>query len=317
MIEYTAVIRTLGKAGYKYFRLLESLNNQTYPPKKIIVYIAEGYPLPEITFGNELYVYVKKGMVAQRALQYDEVTTEYILFLDDDLEFPPGSVIKMFQLLEEYSADVVSPDIFKNSSRSLGSELIMTISGRMRARRYDDVWGYKIMRTGGYSYNKSPKREVYKSQTNAGACFLCRKEDFLKIHFEEELWLDLMPYALGEDQVMYYKMYSRGLRILTWYNHEFKHLDAGDNMAFEKEIKRAYCDLYFKIIFWHRFIQLPEKNIFMSFCNFVAIIYYIIFMILTSWIKGEQDVLRSKKKGIFDACKFIRSEKYKKMPLSI
>ena len=77
-MEYTAVIRTLGMAGKKYQKLLDSLNQQTIQPLKILVYIAEGYAIPEETIGNEEYIYVKKGMVAQRALPYDEVDTEYI-----------------------------------------------------------------------------------------------------------------------------------------------------------------------------------------------------------------------------------------------
>ena len=80
-MEYTAVIRTLGKAGEKYQTLLDSLNKQTVPPVQILVYIAEGYAIPKETIGKERYIYVKKGMVAQRALRYDEVDTEYILFL--------------------------------------------------------------------------------------------------------------------------------------------------------------------------------------------------------------------------------------------
>ena len=67
-MEYTVVIRTLGKAGGKYQKMLDSLKSQTMPPKEIIVYIAEGYDIPKETIGVERYVYVKKGMVAQRAL---------------------------------------------------------------------------------------------------------------------------------------------------------------------------------------------------------------------------------------------------------
>ena len=52
-MEYTAVIRTLGKAGEKYQTLLDSLVSQTIPPKAIIVYIAEGYPVPAETVGIE------------------------------------------------------------------------------------------------------------------------------------------------------------------------------------------------------------------------------------------------------------------------
>ena len=186
-MQYTAVIRTLGMAGEKYQKLLNSLIAQTIKPKDIIVYIADGYPIPKETVGVERYVYVKKGMVAQRALPYKEVETEYMLCLDDDLEFPSNTVECMFQLLSKYNADVVSPDIFPNAQRAWTSEIMMTISGRMRARRCDNVWGYKVMRNGGYSYNKKPLKEVYFSQTNAGACFLCKKDDYLKIRFEEKL----------------------------------------------------------------------------------------------------------------------------------
>ena len=98
-MEYTAVIRTLGKAGEKYQTLLDSLVSQVIPPKEIIVYIAEGYPIPKETCGKEKYVYVPKGMVAQRALNYDEVQTEYILFLDDDMYLPPSLAEDLFKAM--------------------------------------------------------------------------------------------------------------------------------------------------------------------------------------------------------------------------
>ena len=117
-MEYTAVIRTLGKAGEKYQKLLDSLVAQTVKPKQIIVYIAEGYPIPKETVGFERYVYVKKGMVAQRALPYDEVDTEYMLCLDDDLVMPDSFVEDMFRAMAEAGADVISPDVFPNHKRS-------------------------------------------------------------------------------------------------------------------------------------------------------------------------------------------------------
>lgn len=98
-MEYTAVIRTLGTAGEKYQTLLDSLNRQTIQPSKILVYIAEGYTMPKETIGKEQYIYVKKGMVAQRALPYHEVDTEFILFLDDDLFLPDNFVEKMYSFL--------------------------------------------------------------------------------------------------------------------------------------------------------------------------------------------------------------------------
>ena len=154
-MEYTAVIRTLGKAGEKYQTLLNSLISQTIPPKEIIVYIAEGYPIPAETVGRERYVYVKKGMVAQRALRYDEVDTEFMLCLDDDLFLPADFVQTMYDELRENDGNVISPDIFPNHERGWGQEIVMLLSGRMMARRFPDSWGYMVLRTGGYSYRKN------------------------------------------------------------------------------------------------------------------------------------------------------------------
>lgn len=313
-MEYTVAIRTLGKGGEKYQQLLNSLANQTIPPKTIIIYIAEGYPLPKETIGIEQYVYVKKGMLTQRALPYNEVDTEYILCLDDDLAFPPDTVGNMFQLLIKHNADVISPDIFPNAQRSWKSEFMMTLSGRMRARRHDNTWGYKVMHTGGYSYNATPTKDVYWSQTNAGACFLCRKKDFVRLRLEEELWVDKMPYPLGEDQVMYYKMCCNGLKQLTWYNHQFVHLDAGNNMTADKERKRLYGDVYFKTIFWHRFIYLPEKNILLKLYSILCIAYAFVFTLFISLLKCDFKIFKVKWRALHDARSFLCSEEYKSLP---
>lgn len=313
-INYSVVIRTLGTAGDKYKKLLDSLNKQTVKPEKILIFIAEGYPLPKYTIGKEEYIYVKKGMVAQRALQYNEIDSEYILFLDDDISFPSDTVEKMYLLLKGNTADVISPDIFPNSSRNFISELLMTLSGRMRARKNDNYWGYKVMRNSGYSYNRNPTKEVYFSQTNAGACFLCSKKSFLSINFMEELWMDEQKYALGDDQVMYYKMYLSGLKILTWYNHNFVHLDAGDNLNKNKRNKVIYSDFRFKTIFWHRFIYEPDTSTISRLWSFLCILYALLFTLFISLIKFDFSIFKLKYDAIKDAISFIKSDEYKTLP---
>lgn len=245
-MEYTVVIRTLGTAGDKYQRELNSLCAQTIPPKEILVYIAEGYSIPKESCGREHYIRVKKGMVRQRALRYDEVTTDYILFLDDDVYLPSDGVEKLHRALKEYDVNVVSPDVFDNASRCLRAEMQMALSGRMIARKGDAIWAYKVISTAGYSYNKRPQNRAYLSQTNAGPCFFCRKSDFLKIKFQEELWLDQMGYPIGEDQIMFYKMYLNGLTQLTVFGTGIEHLDAGKNLGNkEKELKLIEGDYFF------------------------------------------------------------------------
>lgn len=314
-MEYTAVIRTLGKAGEKYQTLLDSLVSQTIPPKAIIVYIAEGYPIPEETVGIERYVYVKKGMVAQRALRYDEVDTEYMLFLDDDVYLAPDSVSVLYSQLVENKADVISPDVFDNASRPKFAGLMMTMSGRMRPRKDDGVWGYKVMRTAGYSYNSNPVKPTYLSQTNAGPCFFCSKSAFLRTRFEEELWLDECQYALGDDQVMFYKMYLSGLKVLTSYNSGIKHLDAGGNLTKEKEKMLIYSDFRFKTIFWHRFIFMPEKNLLLKVWDCMCIGYAFAFTFIVSLLKVRFEILKLKISAVCDGIRFIHGAEYKELPL--
>ncbi len=315
-MNYTAVIRTLGTAGKKYQTLLDSLNRQTIQPSKILVYIAKGYAIPKETIGKEQYIYVKKGMVAQRALPYKEVDTEFILFLDDDLFLPNDFVEEIYFFLEKNHADVISPDVFPNAERSFLGKCLMMLSGRMMPRKNDGKWGYKVMRNSGYSYNNHPKPGVYWSQTNAAACFLCRKADFLKIHFEDERWMDNLKYAQGDDQVMYYKMYLSGLKQLTWFGSGIKHLDAGSTMINEdKEKMLIYSDFRFKVLFWHRFIYLPDKNILSRVWSTICIGYALGFTLFISTLKCNFDILKLKYRAIKEAIEFIRSKEYKNLPL--
>lgn len=311
---YSVAIRTLGTAGDKYQRLLDSLERQTLPPRKIVVYIAEGYPIPSETIGKECYVYVKKGMVAQRALRYEEIETEYVLFLDDDLELEDDTVEKMFDALIANDLDVIAPDIYDNAHRPFINEVMMFLSGRMKPRFCQDNWGYKVMRTAGYSYRKHLNKPVYLSQTNAGAAFLCKKDDFLNINFEEESWLDDVQYALGDDQAMYYKMYRSGLKVGTWYEHSFVHLDGGNHMTRQKEKTLIFNDIRFKIVFWHRFIFLPSRRMTEKLYNLSCISYVLIVTLILSLFKLRFEIVKLKYNAIVTSIKYINSPQYKALP---
>lgn len=312
--EYSVAIRTLGTAGDKYRKMLESLNQQTWRPKEIFVYIADGYPIPKESMGIEKYIYVKKGMVAQRALQYKEITSEYILFLDDDVFLPYDASQKMLEYLTEYEAEIISPDVFHNAERSIINQIIMSIPGRMLAHK-NQTWGYKVMRNSGYSYNTLITKPIYKSQTNAGPCFMCSKNTFLKTHFEDEIWLDKVPYPIGEDQAMFYKMYLNGYKQLTWYNSGVIHLDAGTTMQnLDKTKKLVFADFRFKTIFWHRFIYLPDKSSLSRLWSIICIGYTFVFSLLVSLIKLNFTILKIKINAIKDGVSFIRSAEYKQIP---
>lgn len=318
-MHYTAVIRTLGKGGKSYQELLDSLLCQTFPPSAIIVYIAEGYPLPQETIGTEQYVHVKKGMVAQRALKYSEVTTEYVLFLDDDVYLPPAAVETLYNEMTVHKAQVISPCVFANHKVSVKDKLRSSIFGREVCRLCGQRWGYKVLRTAGFSYNNHPIQPVYESQSNAGPCFFCRKEDFLKIHYEEELWLDKTYYAFPDDQVMYYKMYKAGLKILTSFDSGVIHLDASSTVekSKDKTEKLIYSEYRNKLILWHRFIFLPEKSLILKIWSVIAIFYAYSIQGMKYGVRylfGDKDMSVAYKNGVADGFSFLKSEEYKKLP---
>lgn len=308
-MKYSAVIRTLGKGGTYYQKTLDSLMHQTLKPKSIIVYIAEGYPLPSETVGVERYVYVKKGMVAQRALSYNEVDTEFILFLDDDVYLPPTGVETLYHELQQYKGDVISPYVFYNHKKSIKDKIRLTVFGREVCRLFGNRWGFKVLPTAGFSYINNPKKAVYESQTNAGPCFLCRKEDFLHIKYEDELWLDEAPYAFPEDQVMYYKMYLNGFKILTSYDSGIVHLDAGSSTgSVDRTCKVIYSEYRNKLIFWYRLIYSNEKNYPLRFLKIMCIIYVYVLQGINAGYKllrGKREEANAFFRATKDALNFI------------
>lgn len=93
--KYSIAIRTLGTAGDKFVREIDSILSQTVLPDAIFAYIPNGYSIPEFS-GSENITWIRspKGMVSQRSLPFNEITTPYILFLDDDIEMSPDTVEK-------------------------------------------------------------------------------------------------------------------------------------------------------------------------------------------------------------------------------
>lgn len=313
--EYCAAIRTLGTAGEKYLTTLKSLQSQTIPPKKILVYIAKGYPLPKETIGTEQYIYVDKGMVAQRALPYDEVDTDYILCLDDDLYFPPDMVEKLYKSLSEYNADCISPNIYPNHQGSLKWKITTAFSS-FTFPMHSDKWAFRIRRSGAFSYNNNPICGVYLSQSASGACSLCKLSAFRNIHFQDEKWMDTFRYPLGEDQIFFYKLYINGYKLLVHYDTGIIHLSAKSSHI--KNLKeRVQATAQTDYIIWHRTCYAPHKGIIEKYCTTIAYICKIATKTLFNIVYGI-----SKRKplypawsiqGLMKGIRFTKSPQYRNL----
>lgn len=315
--EYTIYIRTLGTAGEKYQALLNAIGKQTIRPQRVVVVIPYGYELPKERLGYEEFLRSDKGMVAQRIAGVSDCTTEYCLFLDDDLDFNSNFIETLSAPLLDGRADIVFPMLTEMLPTGSLVKILMAMMGA--AIPLEGGKSYlKILRSGGFSYNPSHKFEDwYSAETGTGAYFCCRIDVMRNIHFEEELWLQNTAFPLPEDQVMYYKMVKRGYRILCTNDVRFIHLDAGGTSPGRRE-KAAFAMSCNKTIFWHRFIFKPDKNVFSRLLSVFCYVYYVLVNLIYSLAKAlcsfNFKLLNASLNGYIQAMRYLGSEEYLRLP---
>lgn len=252
MMDYSVAIRTLGKAGDKYQRELDSLARQTIKPKHIFVYIPEGYSIPQETIGIEQYIRCQKGMISQRALSANDIDTPLCLFLDDDVYLPPDAVETLIKALLENGGDCIAADTFKNQDMSILEKTKAAITN-WAIPRIDDKWAFKIGYTGTFSYNLNPKNDICLSQNAAGPCSLWKTDSFRKIHFEDEIWVDQLGFAYGDELLFYYKLFKNGGKLLVHYTSGILHLDAQSSRnVFKSNYKKFYIRSFMWFVIWWR-----------------------------------------------------------------
>ena len=316
---YCVVIRTLGLAGDMYQKELDSLLIQTIPPKKIIIYIAEGYDKPLESIGIEEYVYVKKGMVAQRALPLTEVDTDYVLMLDDDVYLPPNGVEKLYQGLISMDGDCISPDVFETHKLSFGSKFQAFITNLVIPRR-DDQWAFKINKTSSFSYNNKPAKDVYLSQSAAGPASFWRTESFRKILFEDELWLDELGFAYGDDLLFFHKLVKNDGKLLIHYRTGIIHLDAGTGRKdYMSDPNRLTLRAMIHLVLWWRICYNLSSNtkidkLIASLAYMLKFTQGLIIHLVYSLCKLSSKPLSSYITGHVKGWKYVHSERYTSVP---
>lgn len=317
-MSYSVAIRTLGTSSVL-LQELESLNCQTVKPDKILIFIAEGYDRPSYTVGIEEYRWVPKGMVQQRALKYEEIDSEYILFLDDDVVLAPNSAKLLIDAIKINSADCIGADTFKNHEMNCFKKIYVGVSNLVFPRP-NDGWAFKIHRNGSFSYNNNPNIGFYLSQSCAGPAWLCKKDVFLSLHFEDELWLDKFDFSFGDDALETYKIYKNGFKLGVYYNCGIKNLDAkSSSSTFQKNARKFYVRSFASFVLWWRMIyDLKDSS---CWSRFITVL---LFVIKTLWLFMINIIaaffLRKLKipyyyvKGLKDGWNYVHSEEYKNVP---
>lgn len=318
--EYSIAIRTLGLAGEKFRRELESIARQTVKPKRVLVYIAEGYECPDWRVGDEEYIYVKKGMVAQRALRYDEVQTDLLLLLDDDVELADDSAERMLKAMAENGADCVGADTFRNQDMPLWQKLY-AIATNLVFPHWDKKWAFKIHGNGSFSYLKSaPTCQMLPAQYLAGPCTMWQKKIVQRLHWEDEVWMDDMEFSYMDDTVLTYKLHVHGGKMLLLYNAEVKHLNAqtasghyhSRAMKFYTRARLSFC------VWWRTIYELNRQKHGWGRVTWMVVLVYVVkacWLAVVNVIAGigyrNFKIPYYYVKGIADGWKYVHSDAYK------
>lgn len=263
MLDYSIYIRTLGCGGEKYQRLLHSIENLTIRPREVVVVLPRNYEPPKERLGYERFVFSKKGMLKQRIFAINDARTPYVLLLDDDVEFEPDFVEKIYKTMTAANANCCIAKM-KNDAES-GSKIkrkIFQLIGSTVYKNTHDQFFYKINLCGGFIVNTGydPTQPVY-SQTGHGSHCFAETAALRNIHFEDELWLEDSGYALPDDQIMFYKLYLKGYKIAVCLDTYFCHLDAASTNDGRRYLKIAQAKAGNFMIFWYRFIFMQTKGI--------------------------------------------------------
>ncbi len=316
MLTYSIAIRTLGTGGEKFRKELHSIMQQTVPPERVLVYIADGYSRPEFTVGNEEYVWVKKGMMAQRILPYHEISSDCILMLDDDVCLAPDSAERMLLAMENYNADCVGADTFKSQDMNLKSKVYAALTNFVFPH-YNSKWAFKIHRNGSFSYHNHPTQPFYWSQSCAGPASLWRKAVYHQLHLEDELWLDELEFAYGEDMLEFYKLHKNGFRLGVLYNSGVENLDGGSSStAFRRSPERMYIRSKASFIIWWRTCFHPgDTDAYaqsLTVVNFLFKFVWVFFVMCgAACFTGQPNMVLLYLKGVRDGWDFVHSVKYR------
>ncbi len=316
---YSIAIRTLGTSGEKFVHLLDSIVTQTIKPEKVVIYIAKGYKRPTYSIGIEEYVEVKKGMVTQRALNYDEINSDYILMLDDDVELAPNSAELLLNAAIINNVDCVAADTFKNHEMSHVNKLYNIFVNLVFPFR-SNKWGRKVHSNGSIAYNSKPKKSFYLAQCGEGPASLWKKDVVNQLNLFDETWLDSFRFSYAEDQLIFYKLYINNFTLGYLYNTGINHLDGQSSSGQYKSDPEKYLTrskalfvIWYRSLFDISSISIIKKTY--NLLSYIIKIFWCFFAHLIAMIRFlDVRIPYFYLKGIYDGIKFINSNEYKNIP---
>jgi len=322
---YSVVIRTLGNTGEKYLTLLQSIAAQTIQPEEIIVVIPHGFTLDH-QLGTERVVYSDKGMITQRAVGIQEGKSDFLLVVDDDLQFAPTMVEELFAFTETHNLDCCLPmegvpEKWGKDTIDLRYPFLVRARGALtgqlftsrRKSKYLDV----ITPTAGHKvFLKSNQLdECYLCETACFQCFFINTKWAQSRHFEAAEYLQqgkLTSYAAWDDSSFFYPLALKGMRMAYALRTRYRHLD-GSVGHITKTTLESKCVRYYSLgrnrtMFWYFSIWRTSNSIgkkliailggIYGFTNYT--LYTIAINLLPKYWKALHDLFLGYKDAIVD-----------------
>ena len=323
MSEYSIAIRTLGRAGEKYQKLLDSIQRSSIQPQKVVVVLPEGFDPPAERLGDEQFVYCPKSMIGQRIEALKYIDTEYTLFLDDDIAFDEHFVQKLLEPLDEGEFDCSTGPLFSFFPQSMAGRIAGTLTASVSLSLFRRDMYVKILRSGGWSYHTfdTTQKRYYPTESFAWTCFMIRTRVMRDLRMEDEkIWLERFGYACGDDRVMAYKLVRLGYKACIVANALYTHQDAKTSTSAQEmnNTKPVFCMYYMHVVFWNRFIQDMEKDRWKRALNRICLSYWQLAMTGYHMLKSVKPACRPRFKaftqGLTEGKRYVRSAEYQRLP---
>lgn len=313
-IDYSVIIRTTGKAGEKYKKLLQSIDALNPKPLEVIVVLPEGYVLPEERLGWERFCFCPKGMVVQRMYGIKQCRSQYALICDDDVQFDSNFIQKLHEPVAEGLCSFSIGPLYSFLPKPGYRALIDTISGAAVPSVFHKERYVSVLSSTGYSYNRNiqnMKKRHFETQSAAWTCFYANINALRCLDFEtEQIWLDKNGYSAMDDQTMFYKAWLLGYKTFVVVDAEYVHLDAKTSTTgYRKPV--LYASAFNRVIFWHRFIFLKKKTLWGKSWARLCFSHYVFMQKVRDVLKRmPKDDYKIKADGYRDGWRYLKTEEY-------
>lgn len=144
--------------------------------------------------------------------------------------------------------------------------------------------------------------------------FFGKTKALQSLKFKEELWLEGAGYPLPEDQVMYYKLFLNGSKIVYTSDLRLIHLDAGTSITEDRKLKNLYASSRNGIIFWHRFIYKVRKNKLAAILGISRrVVNTSLIALCRGILKRDMSCFKTYIKGYKDGIAYLNTQEYHRL----